>query len=82
MSGRLWGGRFSGRLDERIDRLNRSLPFDRRLFEQDIDGSAAWARALRRIGVLSAGELKTVLAGLEKVRGEFRQNRFRARATD
>ncbi|MFB3064900.1 MAG: argininosuccinate lyase [Planctomycetota bacterium] len=82
MSGRLWGSRFSGRLDERIDRLSRSLPFDRRLFEQDIDGSAAWARALRRIGVLTAGELKAVLAGLEKVRDEFRQNRFRARATD
>ena len=38
---RLWGGRFQASLDDRIDKLNRSLPFDIRLYREDIDGSIA-----------------------------------------
>ncbi|MFQ5845047.1 MAG: argininosuccinate lyase [Planctomycetota bacterium] len=82
MSRRLWGGRFRRRLDPRIDRLNRSLPFDRRLFEEDIAGSIAWARALRRAGILDPTELRAVTAGLQRVREEFRAGRFRPRASD
>ncbi|MHC4817925.1 MAG: argininosuccinate lyase [Planctomycetota bacterium] len=82
MSKRMWGGRFQGRLDGRIDRLNRSFPFDRRLFAEDIAGSIAWARALRRAGILDGKEVEAVVSGLRRIRGEFEQGRFRARATD
>ena len=82
MSKRMWGGRFQGSLDERIDRLNRSFPFDRRLYAQDIAGSIAWARALRRAGVLDGKEVETVVSGLKRIRGEFEQGRFRARTSD
>jgi len=78
----MWGGRFEGKLDPRIESLNRSFDFDRRLFEEDIDGSVAWARALRRAGVYDGEELERVVAGLERVREEFRQGRFRARPGD
>jgi argininosuccinate lyase len=79
---RMWGGRFRGGLDPRVDRLNRSFPFDRRLYAEDVQGSIAWARALRRAGVLDAGETAAVVAALEKVRLEFAQGRFRARPSD
>ena len=79
---RMWGGRFKGSLDERIDRFQRSLPYDRRLYAEDIDGSAAWARALRRVGVLDASELTAILSALERVRVEFDQGRFRSRKSD
>jgi argininosuccinate lyase len=83
MSGkRMWGGRFEGRLDARIDALNRSFPFDRRLFDEDITGSVAWARALRHAGVLDALELSAIVSGLERVRREFAQGRFRGRPSD
>jgi argininosuccinate lyase len=82
MSKRMWGGRFQGSLDERIDRLNRSFPFDRRLYAQDIEGSIAWARALRRAGVLDGKEVETVVSGLKRIRAEFEQGRFRARTSD
>jgi argininosuccinate lyase len=83
MSGnRMWGGRFKGRLDPRLDALNRSFPFDRRLFDEDITASVAWARALRHAGVLDGSELEAVVKGLERVRQEFAQDRFRSRATD
>jgi len=83
MSGkRMWGGRFKGRLDPRIDALNRSLPFDRRLYDEDITGSIAWAQALRRAGVLDGRELGAIVSGLERVRQEFARGRFRALPTD
>ena len=73
---RMWGGRFRGGLDERIDRLNRSLPFDRRLFLEDITGSKAWAGALERIGILSRREANAIRSGLDKVRREFKRGTF------
>ncbi|MHC4134851.1 MAG: argininosuccinate lyase [Planctomycetota bacterium] len=82
MRKRMWGGRFQGALDDRIDRLNRSFPFDRRLHAEDIAGSIAWARALRRAGVLDGKEVETVVSGLKRIRGEFEQGRFRARPSD
>jgi len=82
MSKRMWGGRFKGRLDPRVDALNRSFACDRRLFDEDITASVAWARALRHAGVLDGQELPSVLKGLERVRQEFAQGRFRSRTTD
>ncbi|MEE8104904.1 MAG: argininosuccinate lyase [Planctomycetota bacterium] len=79
---RMWGGRFDGELDPRIDRYNQSLPYDQRLVEEDIDGSVAWARGLRRIGVLDAKELGTITKALERVRREFAQDRFEAEPGD
>jgi argininosuccinate lyase/amino-acid N-acetyltransferase len=60
----VWSGRFSGRVHDLFKRFNDSLPFDRRLFPQDIAGSAAWARALERAGVLDAVELRHLEAAL------------------
>ena len=36
---KLWGGRFEGAQDPRFEAFNRSLPFDRRLWAEDIVGS-------------------------------------------
>ena len=52
----LWGGRFSQGADARFKQFNDSLRFDYRLAEQDIQGSMAWARALVKVGVLTAAE--------------------------
>ena len=60
----LWGGRFSGGLDPAFDAFNRSLPFDRRLIAQDIQGSIAWAGALGDAGVLKKTEARKLQSGL------------------
>lgn len=78
----MWGGRFSGALDERMARFNNSYPFDRRLWDEDIRGSLAWARALERAGVLVPAELAELARGLEAVRAEFAAGRFAAAPSD
>ncbi len=70
-SPKLWGGRFTGTTDPLMDRLNASLPFDWRLWDADIAGSVAWARATCRAGLLTEEERDTLIAGLEAVRAEI-----------
>ncbi len=68
---KLWGGRFEEQTDALVHRLNASLPVDGRLFNEDIDGSIAWARALERAGVLNEEEATAIVDGLERVRAEL-----------
>ena len=67
----LWGGRFTGANDPLMARFNASLPFDWRLWDADITGSVAWARAIARAGLLTADERDQIIAGLEAVRDEI-----------
>lgn len=64
---RLWGGRFASGPAPEMDRLNRSLPVDFRLWREDVAGSQAWAQALSAAGVLSATECHELRAGLDRV---------------
>jgi argininosuccinate lyase len=56
----LWSGRFEGAPDAAAFEFGASFRFDRRLFQDDVTGSRAWARALARAGVLSAGEVAEI----------------------
>jgi argininosuccinate lyase len=78
----MWGGRFTGTMDERMARFNNSYPFDWRMWDEDIRGSTAWARQLERAGVISAAELDELTGGLAAVRAEYAAGRFEARPTD
>ena len=48
----LVGGRFEAGVHPALDRINRSLPVDRRLWREDIDGSIAHAEMLGPRGIL------------------------------
>jgi argininosuccinate lyase len=50
-----------------LEELNRSLPVDRRLWREDIQGSRAWVLALARAEVLSQIEARALDAGLMRV---------------
>jgi argininosuccinate lyase len=72
----LWGGRFEGKLDPLAMRLNASLSVDKRLWDADIRGSVAWARALARAEVIAAAEAEALCAGLQAVWAEFNGGTF------
>jgi argininosuccinate lyase len=73
---KLWGGRFAAQTDSLVHRFNASIDFDVRLYDEDINGSIAWARGLVGVGVLTAVEAETISDGLEQVRAEFAGGRF------
>lgn len=63
----LWGGRFQGGLHPVFEGLNQSLPFDRRMIHEDLQGSAAWAKALGRAGVLEPMEVVEIETALFEI---------------
>lgn len=74
--GRLWGGRFAATQAEAFDRLNVSLPIDRRMWPQDIRCSRAHARMLGAVGVISDNDAAEIDAGLERVERELESGEF------
>ena len=50
---KLWGGRFEADMDALMEQLNASIGFDRQMYEADIRGSQAYARALVGAGILT-----------------------------
>lgn len=77
-----WAGRFTLPPAEALDKINKSIAFDIRLWREDIAGSRAHARGLRSIGVLDDAELDAILRGLDAVTAELEGGRFEVAAED
>ncbi|MBI5598319.1 MAG: argininosuccinate lyase [Deltaproteobacteria bacterium] len=72
-----WSGRFKKETHARAEEMNASISFDRRLYRQDILGSIAHARVLRKAGILSKTEAARIIKGLRSVEKEMASGRFR-----
>lgn len=70
----LWGGRFDGKASPLFRAFNDSLRFDKRLVEQDITGSIAWAKAIQGVGVISKDELSKLTGALSELLALVRAN--------
>src|SRR5438309_2280887 len=64
---KLWGGRFEEGPSEVFERFSGSLHFDKRLLSADIRGSQAFARALGRVGLLTADEVNQLVAAFGRI---------------
>jgi argininosuccinate lyase len=64
MTQHLWSGRFDAAPDPAAFDVGVSFPFDRRLFEDDVTGSLAWADALVACGALSRADGDSIRDGL------------------
>lgn len=68
---KLWAGRLSGEVDERLNKLNASIGFDQRLYREDIEGSIAHTTMLGHAGILAAGEAAAIVEGLKGILSEI-----------
>jgi argininosuccinate lyase len=71
-----WSQRFESALHPAIAVFNASIGFDIALLEYDLTGSEAHARMLAKTGIITAEEAETLVAGLQKIRAEYRQGQF------
>ena len=79
----LWsGGRLEAALNQSMADLNRSLDIDKRMAEQDIRGSQAWAKGICKCGILSNTEYELIHSGLEQVKKEIGEGTFVYQDTD
>jgi argininosuccinate lyase len=70
----LWSGRFDTAPDAAAFEFGASFRFDRRLFEDDVTGSIAWARAIQKAGVVSADEAQRIEQALASILDRGRAN--------
>ena len=63
----LWSGRFDSEPDAETFEFGASFRFDRRLFQDDVRGSVAWAEALEHAGVLTASDSAAIARGLQEI---------------
>ncbi len=69
----LWGGRFTKETDKLVYAFNASIGFDKRLFEQDIEGSLAHVAMLGKQGILSKEETREITQGLISIREDVKK---------
>ena len=53
-----------------------SIPFDRRLYRQDIEGSIAHVGMLAKQGIIPESDAETIIEGLESIQKEIEQGEF------
>ena len=64
---KMWAGRTSGDVSTIADDFNSSIPFDYKLYRQDITGSMAHAAMLGKQGIITAQEADILIDGLQTV---------------
>ena len=70
----MWGGRFGEGPDVIMREINASIPFDKRLWQEDISGSKAHADMLAANGIITASDNAAIQSGLDSIYAEYAAN--------
>ena len=73
---KLWSGRFAASGAQLLDEFNASLPFDKKLYAEDIKGSIAHATMLAKQGILTQAEADQIATGLLQIKQEIEEGTF------
>lgn len=79
---KLWGGRFTGATDPLMELYNASLPYDKKMYAADLEGTRVYTAALEKIGLINAHELSEIHRGLKVIAKEWETNTFVEKAGD
>lgn len=72
----LWGGRFTKETDKLVYEFNASISFDKKLFEQDIEGSIAHVVMMEKQGILTCMEKDSIVKGLTEIRRDVENGKL------
>ena len=68
--------RFNKGVDKAVEKYVASIPFDWRLYKQDIAGSIAHAQMLAKQGLISKKDAERIVSGLVAIRGEIEKGKL------
>ena len=77
MGTKMWAGRFTKEVDERVNDFNSSISFDARMYRQDIEGSVAHATMLGECGIIDIEESKKIVEGLKGILADIDEGKLR-----
>ncbi len=72
----LWGGRFTGSINELAWNFNASISFDKRFLEVDVLGSKAHATMLARQGIITKEEKEQICDGLDSILSDVHEGKL------
>lgn len=72
----MWGGRFASGPAAIMEEINASIDFDKKLYKEDIRGSAAHAAMLAAQGIISAADYDEIEKGLKTILAEIESGKF------
>ncbi len=67
----MWGGRFAAGPASIMREINASIPFDKRLWKQDIAGSKAHVAMLAAQGIVDGEDAQAITEGLSRIAAEY-----------
>lgn len=67
----MWGGRFAAGPASIMREINASIPFDKRLWQQDIAGSKAHVTMLAQQGIVDGEDAQAITEGLNRIAAEY-----------
>lgn len=76
MAKKMWAGRFEKATDETVNDYNSSLPFDSRMYAQDIEGSVAHSAMLARQGIISQKDADDIREGLLSIKEDIESGKL------
>lgn len=68
---KMWAGRFQKEADKRLDDFNSSIPFDQRMYRQDLTGSMAHVTMLAARKIIQQSEADAIVASLGEILAEI-----------
>ncbi len=72
----LWGGRFTGSINELAWNFNASITFDQRFLEVDVLGSKAHASMLGKQGIITEDEKNAIISGLDEILSDVKSGKL------
>ena len=79
---KLWSGRFDKNTDILVDELNASIPFDNRMFREDITGSIAHAGMLGAQGIIEPQEADKIIEALKEILVDMEEGKIAFNISD
>ncbi len=76
MAKKMWAGRFEKATDKAVNDYNSSLPFDCRMYSQDIEGSIAHSQMLSKQGIISQKDADDIKAGLLSIKEDIESGKL------
>ncbi len=70
-SNQMWGGRFAEGPAAVMREINASIPFDKRMWRQDIRGSQAHVAMLAKQGIVAGEDAEAIARGLDAVAAHY-----------
>lgn len=76
MAKKMWAGRFEKATDKEVNDYNSSLPFDCKMYSQDIEGSIAHSQMLAKQGVVSQKDADDIKSGLLSIKEDIESGKL------